>query len=201
MRLLFVNACIRGPEVSRTHALCRAFLEEARKACPGLEVQEHDLTRMNLQPVTAPVLRRKEALCDARRWDDPLLRPAYAFAHADAVLIGAPYWDLSFPAALKVWVENVYVRNLTFRYTPAGEPVGLARGRLAVYISTAGSPVGENDWGAGYMRAVLSLLGIPEFRSVCAEGIDIQGRDVEGILRRAEAEARAVGKAAGEKLR
>ena len=36
----------------------------------------------------------------------------------------------------------------------AGEPVGLARGRLAVYISTAGSPVGENDWGAGYMRAV-----------------------------------------------
>ena len=87
MRLLFVNACMRGAEVSRTHALCRAFLEEARQACPGLDVQEHDLARMHLQPVTAPVLQRKEALCDARRWDDPLLRPAYAFARADAVLI------------------------------------------------------------------------------------------------------------------
>ena len=88
MRLLFVNACVRGPELSRTHALCRAFLEEARRACPALEIQEHDLTRMNLQPVTAPVLQRKEALCDAQRWDDPLLRPAYVFARADAVLIG-----------------------------------------------------------------------------------------------------------------
>lgn len=200
MRLLFVNACMRGPEFSRTHALCRAFLEEARKACPGLEMQEHDLTRMNLQPVTAPVLARKEALCDARRWEDPLLRPAYDFAHADAVLVGAPYWDLSFPAALKIWVENVYVRNLTFRYTLAGEPVGLARGRQAVYIATAGSPIGENDWGAGYMRAVLATLGIPEFRSIRAEGIDIQGRDVQGILRRAEAEARAAGSAVGKAL-
>ena len=74
MRLLFVNACMRGPELSRTHALCRAFLEEARRACSALEIQEHDLTRMNLQPVTAPVLQRKEALCDAEKWDDPLLR-------------------------------------------------------------------------------------------------------------------------------
>ena len=177
MRLLFVNACMRGPELSRTHALCRAFLEEARRACPALEIQEHDLTRMNLQPVTAPVLQRKEALCDAQRWDDPLLRPAYAFARADAVLIGAP-----------------------FRYTPEGEPVGLAQGKQAVYITTAGSPVGENDWGAGYMRAVLTTLGIPEFRSIRAEGIDIQGWDVQGILRRAEAETRVAGAALGKAL-
>ena len=124
----------------------------------------------------------------------------HAFARADTVLIGAPYWDLSFPAALKIWVENIYVRNLTFRYTPEGEPVGLAQGKQAVYITTAGSPVGENDWGAGYMRAVLTTLGIPEFRSIRAEGIDIQGWDVQGILRRAESEARAVGAALGKAL-
>ena len=114
--------------------------------------------------------------------------------------LGAPYWDLSFPAALKIWVENIYVRNLTFRYTPEGEPVGLAQGKQAVYITTAGSPVGENDWGAGYMRAVLTTLGIPEFRSIRAEGIDIQGWDVQGILRRAEAEVRAAGAALGKAL-
>lgn len=62
--------------------------------------------------------------------------------------------------------------------------MGLAQGKQAVYITTAGSPVGENDWGAGYMRAVLTTLGIPEFRSIRAEGIDIQGWDVQGILRR-----------------
>ena len=92
------------------------------------------------------------------------------------------------------------MRNLTFRYTPEGEPVGLAQGKQAVYITTAGSPVGENDWGAGYMRAVLTTLGIPEFRSIRAEGIDIQGWDVQGILRQAEAEARAAGAALGKAL-
>lgn len=61
--------------------------------------------------------------------------------------------------------------------------MGLAQGKQAVYITTAGSPVGENDWGAGYMRAVLTTLGIPEFRSIRAEGIDIQGWDAQGILR------------------
>lgn len=146
MRLLFVNACVRGPELSRTHALCRAFLEEAARACPALEIQEHDLTRMNLQPVTAPVLQRKEALCDAQRWDDPLLRPAYAFARADAVLIGAPYWDLSFPRG----AENLGGKHLRAQpdlpLHPGGGAVGLAQGKQAVYITTAGSPVGENDW-------------------------------------------------------
>ncbi len=34
MRLLFVNACVRGPELSRTHALCRAFLEGSPPGLP-----------------------------------------------------------------------------------------------------------------------------------------------------------------------
>ena len=47
---------------------------------------------------------------------------------------------------------------------------------------------------------MLTTLGIPEFRSIRADGIDIQGWDVQGILRRAESEARAVGAALGKAL-
>ena len=124
MQLLFVNACMRGPVLSRTHALCRAFMTAAREEAPGLTILEHDLTRMNLRPIDADTLPFKEALADERDWEAPLLRPALEFAQSDAVLIGAPYWDLSFPSTLKIWVEQMYVRNLTFRYED-GKPIGL----------------------------------------------------------------------------
>ena len=138
---------------------------------------------MNLQPVTAPVLTTQGGPCATPSIGTTrCLRPAYAFARADAgayrrALLG----NLSFPAALKIWVENIYVRNLTFRYTPEGSPWAWRRASRPYTSPPPAAPWVKNDWGAGYMRAVLTTLGIPEFRSIRAEGIDIQGWDVQGI--------------------
>lgn len=199
LRGLFVNACPRGEE-SRTLRLARAFLEALCSQCPSLTIAEHDLTRMNLHSVDRTTLIMKEALCDRSAWEDPYLAPAVAFQQADVVVIAAPYWDLSFPSILKVWVENVYVRNLTFRYEN-DKPIGLCQGRESVYITTAGSPIGDNDWGARYMRAVLTTLGIPRFTSLCAEALDLEGSDCEAIMERALAEARDAGGALANRLK
>lgn len=199
LRGLFVNACPRGEE-SRTLRLARAFLEALSSQCPSLTIAEHDLTRMNLHSVDRTTLIMKEALCDRRAWEDPYLAPAVAFQQADVVVIAAPYWDLSFPSILKVWVENVYVRNLTFRYEN-DKPIGLCQGRESVYITTAGSPIGDNDWGARYMRAVLTTLGIPRFTSLCAEALDLEGSDCDAIMERALAEARDAGGALANRLK
>lgn len=188
MKLLFVDACVRG-DASRTRRLADVFLAECRRLLPGLTVTVHDLNVMNLMPIDDRTLAMKEALCDRRAWDDPFLRPAVEFQAADVVVIAAPYWDLSFPSQLKVWVENVYVRNLTFRYED-DRCIGLCRGRESVYLTTAGSPIGENDWGTGYMKAVLTTLDVSRFTAVKAEALDLDGRDVEAIM--AEAEQRAV---------
>lgn len=200
MRLLFVNACMRGPEVSRTHALCRAFLEEARKACPGLEVQEHDLTRMNLQPVTAAGASPQGSPVRRPALGRPAARPAYAFAHADAVLIGAPYWDLSFPAALKVWVENVYVRNLTFRYTPAGEPVGLAGAGWPCTFPPPAAPWGKTTGARATCARCFPCWASRSFAPYAPRASTSR----TGMWRASSAgggRGRAAGKAAGEKLR
>ena len=47
------------------------------------------------------------------------------------------------------------------------------------------------------MKAVLNLLGIPEFTSIRAEGIDIDGWDKEKILREAEQKAVEAGRSLG----
>lgn len=188
MKLLYVDACVRG-EASRTARLADVFLKECRRLMPDMTVTVQRLSEMGLKPIDARTLTMKEALCDRHAWDDPFLQTAAAFQEADVVLVAAPYWDLSFPSQLKVWVENVYVRNLTFRYED-DRCIGLCRGRESVYITTAGSPIGENDWGAGYMKAVLTTLGIPAFTAIRAEALDLAGRDAAAIIR--DAEQRAV---------
>lgn len=199
MKLLFVNACPRGGE-SRTLMLARAFLAEMTACLPGVQIIEHDLCRMNQQPVTARTLALREPICDARDWTHPLVQPAVEFQQADAVLIAAPYWDLSFPSVLKVWVEHMYVRNLTFHYED-DRCVGHCRANRAVYITTAGSPIGENDWGALYMQAVMKALGIPAFTSLRAEALDLDSSDVEAILIRAEEQARQAARNLAAELR
>lgn len=199
MKILFVNACMRG-EDSRTLRLCREFLKELADGLPGAEIVEHDLRTMGLKSVDQAVLDVKEPLCDRQAWDHPLFAPVKDFRSADAVVIGAPYWDMSFPSVLKVWVENMYVRNLTFRYVN-DQPVGLCEGRESAYITTAGSPIGDNDWGAGYMRAVLNTLGIPGFTRVSAEALDLQSSDCDAIMRAAMDDVRREARAMALRLR
>ncbi len=194
MNILFVNACVRG-EDSRTLHLAKAFLHALEAAAPGVCITEQNLPAMGLMPVDAQTLARKESLCDACAWDDGLFAPAVAFQQADAVVIAAPYWDMSFPSMLKIWVEHMYVRNLTFHYVN-DQSVGLCKGREAVYITTAGSPIGPYDWGTGYIRDVMQVLGIPGFACIRAEALDLAGRDVQAIMQdactRAEEQARAL---------
>lgn len=198
MTLLFVNSCPRG-EASRSLHLAKVFLAELTRLAPHVEVITHDLNRMKLPCIDAAALEIREALCDSQDWSHPLTKHAVAFQQADAVVIAAPYWDLSFPSVLKVWVENMYIRNLTFHYE-GDRCIGHCRAVQSVYITTAGSPIGENDWGAGYMRAVMKALGINDFHAIAAEGLDLWGNDIEGIMADAEAKAREAAKALAARL-
>lgn len=180
MKLLFVNACPRA-QFSRTLELAHVFLDELTARLENVEITTHDLTRMRLQPVDASLLARKEALCDASAWDDPLFAPAVQLKDADMVLIAAPYWDLSFPSILKIWVENMYVRKLTFRYQ-SDRPVGLCSAGHCVYLTTAGSAIGDMDFGSTYIAAVMRVFGIRGFDCVAAERLDLDQTDVGMVM-------------------
>lgn len=198
MNILFVNACVRRRD-SRTLRLAQAFLDTLATSLPTAHMIEQHLPTMGLLPVDADTLTRKEALCDAHAWQDTYLAPAVTFQQADAVVIATPYWDMSFPSILKIWVENMYVRNLTFRYEN-DQPLGLCQGKEAVYLTTAGSPIGEHDWGTGYIRDVMQVLGIPGFTAIKAEALDLAGRNVNDIMQAACQEAERQAKSLAKRL-
>ena len=102
MTTLFVNACMRG-EQSRTLELCREYLEGKEK------VVEVNLAEMGLKPFDAGMVAYRAQLQKAGVFDDPIFDLSQQFAEADEIVIGAPYWDLSFPAALKVYIARDHI--------------------------------------------------------------------------------------------
>ena len=98
-------------------------------------------------------------------------------------MIAAPYWDLSFPAALKQYFEHINVRGITFTYTPEGIPRGLCRAKEIYYVMTAGGSYAPEEFGFGYVRALAQgYYGIQDVKLIQAVGLDIEGADAEQIL-------------------
>lgn len=189
-KLLFVNACLRGKD-SRTGRLCGVFLEEYRRRCPNAVLEEVNLTQLAPAPLQVEDLARRDVLASKGQLDDPALALAVQFAGADHILIGAPYWDLSFPAALKAYLERVCVCGVTFHYTEHGAE-GLCRARELTYLTTAGGFIGQCNFGFDYVQGLCGLLGIPKASFAAAEGLDIDGMDVETLIARGEEQVRGL---------
>lgn len=182
-QILFVDACMRG-ELSRTKMLCREFLDQYTALNPQCQVLHRDLTTASLPVLTGPMAQERDALTSHEK-DHPMLQPALEAAQADLILVGAPYWDLTFPAALKVYLEWASAIGVTFGYTKEGQQVGLCKARHLVFITTAGGPIGNLNLGYDYLKAWADMVGISNTHCLTAENLDIRGADVEGILTQA----------------
>ena len=179
--ILFVNACVR--EDSRTGRLARCLLQ--RLGQPYAEVRPHALS---FPTADEAFLRKRDRLLSEGALQDPMFSLARQFAEAETVVIAAPYWDLSFPAALKQYFEQINAVGVTFRYSEAGVPVGLCRAKALYYVTTAGGDWTPEEFGFGYVQALArGYYGIPEVKLIKAVGLDLIGADVDGILAAAEA--------------
>ena len=180
--ILFINACVR--KESRTRRLAEKLLLKLDR--PYEEVR---LDRLKFPTVTEEYLRLRDRLVTEKDFTDPMFDLARQFAEAETIVIAAPYWDLSFPASLKQYLELVNVVGISFRYTEEGIPVGLCRADRLFYVTTAGGGFMPEEFGFGYVKALAqNYYGIRDVRLIKAAGLDIFGADVEGILKEAEDE-------------
>ena len=181
-RILFVNACIR-PD-SRTLFLAQEVLRQLDG-----EIEEVRVSEENLLPLNRELLEKRNELLAARDFSAPMFAYARQFAAADEIVIAAPYWDLAFPASLRVYFEHVTVTGLTFRYAPEGTPVGMCNAKRLIYVTTAGGPLTPQNLGYDYVKALATTFyGIENVLYFKAENLDIWGADVDGILRAAAEE-------------
>ena len=180
--ILFVNACVR--ENSRTLKLAGYLLDKLDG-----EYKEHHLSYLRFPVVDEGFLLHRDAIIDAGYFNLPELRIAREFAEADQIVIAAPYWDLSFPASLKQYLEYINVRGITFSYSAEGIPQGLCKAKRLFYVTTAGGNYVPEAYGVGYVKALATgYYGIPDVRLIEAKGLDIYGADPDSILKECMAE-------------
>lgn len=192
MKILFVDACPRSRDISRSYKLGRAFMDEYLRLHPDAEVIEYRLDDMNIRPLTGNAEKARSEMSIAAKLTDPAFQPARDFAAADKIIVCAPYWDYAFPACLKAFIESICVYGITFRYEN-DLPVGMCRAEDLVYLTTAGSPIGEDNWGGDYLKAVTrKLLGVKNFHQVSADGLDLSGADPDSLVAEAVCRAKAL---------
>ena len=192
-QLLFINACVRG-EKSRSLKLARRFLDRWQQAHPDGVITVEDLCKDRPVPQYPVVLAERDALWEAGKLDHPMFDLAHQFANADRIVMAAPFWELSFPAILKIYLERITVTNITFGYNEQGANVGLCKAGKLLLITTRGGNFSrpETAWmemGARQLEALCAMYGIPSFQCLAAEGLDDIRNDKEAIL--AEAMSRA----------
>lgn len=182
-KVLFVNCCIRREE-SRSLKLAQQFLSFLDPN--EYEVEELCLMDEPLEYFKDSFFAQRERLLADKKFDHPRFRYAWQFKNADKIVIAAPFWDLSFPALLKVYIENLCVEGITFGCNENG-CFGTCAADKLVYITTRGGIYADSplEMGAKYIEAMCQFFGIDKFECVCAEGIDIFGVDVEETLKKA----------------
>lgn len=178
MMILYVNGCVRSE--SRTDRIARALLEKLGGDYVELKLDEEDLA-----PLSEAALEKRTERISKGDYSSPAFRYAKQFAGADVIVISAPYWDLSFPAALKIYIENVYVTGIVTRYGTDGRPVGLCRAEKLYYVTTAGGPY-VPDYSFDYIKEMaVHFFGIKEAELIKAENLDIDGASADEIVRQA----------------
>ena len=166
-KLVFIDACIRQSE-SRTRRIAYPILSALSQR---YEIVRYDLTEKDGIVPLNPKLFEGRGQGDIPGW---ALQAAKDIAEADRILIAAPFWDMSFPAVLKCFFEQVSLFDITF--TDNGKTcVGLCKAPKVLYITTRGMDIPTGDpceQATLYLKALGSLWNLGELTTIAAWNMD-----------------------------
>lgn len=108
-------------------------------------------------------------------------------------MVAAPFWDLSFPAILRVYIEHISACGLCYHYDEQGCHGDCRAERLA-YLTTGGDCEKPESLGALYWKQLAEMFGIPRFDYVFAGGLDVIPEKAPELLEPALEKARMLGR-------
>ncbi len=172
--ILYVKCCPNNN--SRTDRLAKALLSKLG------EYEVIDVVEENMQPLKAEDIVRRESYSAAGNFSSPMFHYAKQFAFADTIVIAAPYWDDSFPAALKIYIENVCVQGLTSEHDEFGNNVGLCHAKKLYYVTTAGGAY-DQRFSFDFIDALSkNYFGIEDTELIYVEMLDLLESEAESIV-------------------
>ena len=172
--LLFIDACVRQSD-SRTLRIAEPIIEALKPRFKHFF--RYNLPEMDCIGPLTPSSFAARGEGDIPEW---ATEAATRIRQASAIVIAAPFWDMSFPAVLKCFFEQVSLFDITF--TDNGETcVGLCEQAPVIYITTRGMDIHTGDpreQATPYLKALASLWGLGEIITIAASNMDYSPESV-----------------------
>ena len=165
-KLLYIDSCIRG-ELSRTKRIATPIIEKLKER---YEVETIVINDLDLKPVQFDENRRRAGGIvseEAVSW-------ANKIKNADRIVISAPFWDMSIPAALKTFFELCSLFGVTFD-SDDKTCFGLCKAENVMFITTRGMKIETGDpieQATPYLKALFWLWGIKGLEVVARSNFD-----------------------------
>lgn len=208
-KLLYITANPKGLEKSKGMQIGEAFIQAFHEENPHVEINRIDLFHSDFPHMDADLVSARaklagygytmEQLEEAERVKIQKMRAvADDFSSHDYFVFVSPMWNLSAPAVLKEYLDNLFVAGKTFMHTPTG-PQGLLTGKRAIHIQTrggqhTGTPTEALESGDRYLKIALNFLGIETVESIIAEGFDLYPQKWSEMIAAAKEKAASAAK-------
>lgn len=173
-KLLYIDACIRG-NASRTRRIADPIVRILEEK---YAVERFVLNDMSLEIVQKDLIH-KRLNGDI---DPAVLTWAETVRDADRIVIAAPFWDMSIPAALKNFFELCSILDVTFK-TNDRTCYGNCKAKKLLYITTRGMDIATGDpleQATPYLKALSWLWGIGPLEVIAAQNMDyVSAEEIE----------------------
>ncbi|MEO1619697.1 MAG: NAD(P)H-dependent oxidoreductase [Cyanobacteria bacterium J06632_3] len=181
MKILKIDASARY-ENSISRQLTGELVERIQEKYPDAEVVARDVAKGLPFVDEAMVTAYNTPAEDRTEAQNALLKPSDELVEelksADTLVIGCPIYNFSVPAVLKAYIDLVARAGLTFSYSSEGPKGLLADRKTYVAITSGGTPVGSDiDYASGYLKHVLSFLGITDVEIFAADSLSRTGSE------------------------
>lgn len=185
-KVLYIKANAKPEGESRTFKISDAFVEKYSKEHPEDEIVVLDLYKEKIDFLSENDLKSIANPQDLKDENHPVFKYAYQFLNSDKIILAAPLWNLGFPAIVKAYLDYITVNTITFKYTADGA-VGLCSNKKAIHIVARGGyysegPFADYEMGDRYLKTLFAFLGIYEFATIAADGLDVIGNDSNQIV-------------------
>lgn len=161
MVIAVIDSTIR--EESRTRFILNGVLDSFK----DIEFKYFDLNKYDISLTNSANFLKKN--------DDPFfLRVSQEIANADAVIIAAPFWDMSYPALLKAFFEKISIFDVMF-VDGKDKCIGISKNKFMYYITTRGMNIetdSDLDGATKSLRSLCALWGIPKLVCLAANNLD-----------------------------
>ena len=181
MRINYIECSPRG-ERSHSTKIAQAYIEQAKKNIPDLELNHINPWSLNLPEFDGDMLNAKYSVI---RGTDPSADEVSAwsnvkkifdeFNNADHYLFSVPMWNFNIPYKLKHYIDIITQPGMSWSYTPDDGYKGLMTDKTATIIYATGDGYGEGtgfesfDMQKPYVNLWLTFLGFKKIERVVVD--------------------------------